>query len=77
MISAKLDEIRAYTMVLEDRELLTIQQFLLNINFGEELVYLVLSWDKDGDRDDNGIDDGDRDDANFSNSRDNANTALC
>ena len=63
--------------MLEDREPLTIKQFLLDLEYGEDLVDYILSGDDDGDRDGNGIDDGDRENASISDGGDNDDDASC
>ena len=54
-------------MMLEDQEPLTIKQFLLDPEYGKDLVDSILSWDEEGDKDmdnnGNGVNMGDRDDA--------------
>jgi hypothetical protein len=77
VIPSKADEVRTYAMMLEDREPLTTKQFLLDLEYGEDLVDYILSGDNDGDRDGNGIDDGDRDDASISDGGDNDDDASC
>ena len=77
MIPSKADEVRTYATMFEDREPLTIKQFLLDLEYGEDLVDHILSGDDGGDRDSNGTDDGDRDDASISDCGDNRDGAWC
>ena len=67
-------------MMLEDREPLTIKQFLLDLEYCEDLVDSILSGDENGDSDDNGadiVDEGDRDDASTNDGGDIEDDALC
>jgi hypothetical protein len=48
VIPSKAEEVRAYVMMLEDQEPLTIKQFLLDPEYGKDLVDSILSGDKDG-----------------------------
>ena len=61
-------------MMLKDRELLTIKQFLLDLKYGKDLIDSILSGDEDRNKDrdsiNNGVNDGDRDDASTSDKRD-------
>ena len=65
--------------MLEDREPLTIKQFLLDLKYGEDMVDYILRGDNDGDEDGdsngNGIDDRDRDNARTSDGGDNEDDA--
>ena len=69
MIPSKVYEARAYTTMLEDQELLTITQLILNLEHNKDLVDSVLSGNKDGEEDGNsngiGADDRDRDNASI------------
>ena len=64
---SKAEEVRTYTTLLKDQEPLTIKQFLLDLEYGKDLVDSILSWDEEGDKDmdnsGNGVNMGDRDDA--------------
>ena len=71
MSPSKAEEVRAYTIMLHNRELLTIKKFLLDLECGEDLVASILSGDEDGGSDGNGIDDGDRDNASINDCEDN------
>ena len=51
--------------MLEDCEPLTIRQFLLDLEYDEDLVDSIVSGDEEGDSNDNGIDGGDRGDASI------------
>ena len=51
MILSKAEEVRAYAMVLEDQEPLTIKQSLLDLEYGEDPLDFILNGDKDGDSD--------------------------
>ena len=77
VIPSKADEVWTYTTTLKDCELLTTNQFLLNLEYGEDLVEYILNGDDDRDRDGNGINDGDRDDDSISNDGDNNDDASC
>ena len=80
VIPSKAEEVRTYAMMLEDREPLTIKQFLLDLEYCEDLVDSILSGDENGDSDDNGadiVDEGDRDDASTNDGGDIEDDALC
>ena len=77
MILSRTEKTRAYTIMLEDREPLTIKQLLSDLEYGDDLVQSILSRDKDGDSNGNGINDGDRAGTSASNSRDNKNDSSC
>ena len=72
MIPSKAEKVKAYATVLEDQETLTIKQLLLDLEDSNDLVDYIMSGDedrdKDGDSDDNGVDDGDRDDVSITDS---------
>ena len=54
---------------------MTITQLLVDLKYGEDLLDSILSGDKDGDSDSNGINVGERDNASISNDRDDNNNA--
>ena len=64
---------------------MTIKQLVLDLEYGEDLVDSILSRNKDGDYDkdsnghsnDNGVNDGDRDNASTNNGGDNKDDVLC
>ena len=72
---SKAEVVRAYASMLEDRESLTIKQLMIDLKYGKNLVDSILSGGKvgveDGGSGNNGIDEGDSDDASTSNARDN------
>ena len=81
MIPSKAGEVRAYATMLEDREPLTIEQLLLDLKCGDDLVYSIMSGDEDGDEGGgsggDGVNDGDRDNASISNGGDIEDNTSC
>ena len=67
---------KAHGAILKDHEPLSIMQFLLDLEYGEDLVDSILSWDGAMGRGGNGINGGDRDGVIISDARDNDNDAL-
>ena len=55
----------------------TITQFILDLEYNEDLVDRILGTDSDGDRDGNGIDDRDSDCVSISYGGDTADHAPC